>query len=206
MQYKVPQNVDIEDKVFGPLTIRQFLIMLVPIGLLVVLYYVFSGPLRIIFFLLAFLLLTTAGAIAFGNYGGQHFEVFLLGALKTLRTPRTRIWKKEEAVADEGATPQAATAEPKNPAKKSIEDTRSDLERLAQVVDSGSSPSPGADGVDDILERAEAPNSNIDPLLEITTQKPAPKEPLISDIASVSPNQSFDYPKVEVKKQKISKY
>jgi hypothetical protein len=205
MQYKVPQNVDIEDKVFGPLTIRQFLIMLVPIGLLIVLYYVFSGPLRILFFLFAIILLSAAGAIAFGNYGGQHFEIFLIGALKTLRNPRTRIWKKEEAQVEESPTSQAVNTAQGGAPKKSIDDTRSDLERLAQIVDSGSSSS--SMGEEQVFGVSPADtDTNIDPLINVTTQKSVQKEPLISDIATVSPNQKFDYPKVEVKNQKISKY
>lgn len=213
MQYKIPQNVDIEDRVIGPLTLRQFMIILVAVGMLLILYFVLVGILQIFFWLSAIIIGGIAGVLAFGKYGDQHLEVFALAAWKTLTTPRLRIWKKETELHQmtEKAKPQEEMKEERT--KKNLEEARDDLESLAELVDSGGyskagqkdrivmseSQTPDDSGALDVLSAAERSNSKIDPLME-RTQKAAPKrEPLVSEVAGVSPNKSFDHPQIEVK-------
>lgn len=212
MQYKVPQNVDIEDRVIGPLTLRQFMIILVAVGTLLILYFVLVGFLQILFYLAVIIIGGTAGVLAFGKYGDQHLEVFALGAWKTLTSPRTRVWKKETEL-------HQMTAKAKEPVskeetlKRPLEEARNDLESLAELVDSGGyskgntkdrivmsePPNPDDSGAPDVLLAAERKNSGIDPLME-RTQKAVPnREPLVSEVAGVSPNKNFDHPQIELK-------
>ncbi len=90
-QFVVPQFIDVEDKIFGPITARQFVILLVA-GLLLFLAYKLAD-----FGLFVFLLVTLGGGsliVAFVKINGQPFHYFLLNIAQTLRRPPLRIWNK----------------------------------------------------------------------------------------------------------------
>lgn len=91
-QFTVPQFIDVEDKIFGPITIRQFVILLFAAGLAFVFWKLFDRSLAItlivIFDGFAFLL-------AFLKVKGQLFHIFLLNIIQTLKKPALRIWKIE---------------------------------------------------------------------------------------------------------------
>lgn len=90
-QFTVPQFIDVEDKVFGPITIRQFIIILVG-GLLIFLAFKFADTALFIFFLALIGSLTLI--LAFVKINGQAFHYFLLNIVQTLRRPSRRIWYK----------------------------------------------------------------------------------------------------------------
>jgi hypothetical protein len=209
MQYRVPQNVDIEDKVIGPLSLRQFIFLLIGVAILLVLYFVLIGPLRILFWLMVLVVGGITGVFTFARYGDQPFEVFALGALKTLTTPKERIWKREvEAM----APVEKAVAPKEKRVTKSLIEVRGDLSHLAEVIDSGGHVTQGGDDrvasfnisptnpndAPDLLNRGETDNATIDPMInkaEVTAPK---REPLISESASLAPSQQFNYPQVQV--------
>jgi hypothetical protein len=217
MQYKVPQNVDIEDKVIGPLTLRQFIIILVGVGTTLVLYFMLAGFLSVVFWFLAMLLAAATFGLAFGKYGDQKPEIFLISAFKTISKPRQRIWKKEEDLPQ--ITQKAKKEEPKKEEenKKNIEEERDDLEKLAQLVDSGgysnistkdrviaveNKPGEESEITDSIKEDAKN-QKEIDGLMK-DAEKSAPKrEPLLSEIAKVSPAKRFDYPEIALTDDKF---
>lgn len=90
-QFVVPQFIDVEDKIFGPITTRQFIILLVA-GLF--LFIAFKLADLALFIL--FLALIGGGALilAFVKINGQPFHYFLLNITQTLRRPSLRIWNK----------------------------------------------------------------------------------------------------------------
>lgn len=91
-QFVVPQFIEVEDKIFGPITTRQFLILLVA-GTLVFLAYRF-GDLSLFIFTTVFV----GGfslVLAFVKINGQNFHYFLLNIIQTLRKPSLRVWQKE---------------------------------------------------------------------------------------------------------------
>lgn len=92
MKYTVPQFIDVEDKIIGPLTTRQFLIMLITSGLMFVTYKLVDFTL---FAILGILEILLAGVLAFVKINGQPFHYFLLNLTQTLIKPRRRIWDKE---------------------------------------------------------------------------------------------------------------
>lgn len=90
-QFTVPQFLDIEDKIFGPVTVRQFLILLA------------SGLVHFVVYKLADLSLFLVFTALFGGFtmilafvkiNGQPFHFFLLNILQTIRRPGLRIWNK----------------------------------------------------------------------------------------------------------------
>ncbi|MEK7644681.1 MAG: PrgI family protein [Patescibacteria group bacterium] len=90
-QFVVPQFIEVEDKIFGPITTRQFLIMLVA-GTIVFLAYRFAD-----FTLFIFLAVFVGGfslILAFVKVHGQTFHYFLLNIFQNIKKPSLRIWKK----------------------------------------------------------------------------------------------------------------
>jgi hypothetical protein len=65
MQYKIPQNVDVEDKIFGPFSLRQFTWMVVGGFLTFVLYLLLAGTSFFLFFIAALPVVLVFGALAF---------------------------------------------------------------------------------------------------------------------------------------------
>lgn len=90
-QFVVPQFIDVEDKIFGPITTRQFLIILVA-GLIIFLAYKYAD--FGLFLAIAIIAGGLALLFAFVKVNGQNFHYFLLNILQTLRRPSLRVWNK----------------------------------------------------------------------------------------------------------------
>jgi hypothetical protein len=87
----VPQFIEVEDKIFGPVTSRQFIILLVG-GLMCFISYKLAD-----FSLFVVLLAVIGGCsliFAFATINGQPFHFFLLNILQTTRRPSRRVWNK----------------------------------------------------------------------------------------------------------------
>ncbi|MDD3480920.1 MAG: PrgI family protein [Patescibacteria group bacterium] len=210
MQYKVPQNVDIEDKVIGPLTIRQFIILLVAAGILMILNQILVEYLRIFFFVAVIIIGGGALALAFAKYGDQNAEVFLLSAWKTFINPQARVWRKEEEKEEKEPQQKEIKKDSETPEDKrvGITEARSNLEKLAEVVDSGgfSVVEKGDTDMPDILAETERPNENVEKMIA-SAQKSSPKrEQLVSEAASVTPDRTqAETPKIKLRKDQYYK-
>lgn len=91
-QYTVPQFIDVEDKIFGPITTRQFIILLVTGGLIFITYRLSDFGL---FILLGLAWAALGGTLAFVRVNGQPFHFFLLNLIQTNRRSPLRVWNKE---------------------------------------------------------------------------------------------------------------
>lgn len=92
-QFVVPQFIDVEDKIFGPVTSRQFVILLIA-GLFLFIAFKLADTA-----LFVFLLATIGGfalVLAFVKINGQSFHYFILNLFQTLRRPSRRIWNKSD--------------------------------------------------------------------------------------------------------------
>jgi len=222
MQYKVPQHVDIEDKVIGALTIRQFVIVLIGVGVIGLLKVVMVAPLDILFWPIAFVLGAGIGAIAFAKYGDQNMEVFLFSAIKTFINPRKRVWQKEPYKPEEhkDEKPVQKAEEPKD-SRINIADAEGSLERLAEVVDSGgysifdnaagkTNLEKASDLVDattpDILSKAESGSTTVDTMLEEASRVAPEREELVSEAATVLPDKNqAETPTIKLRKDQFYK-
>ncbi len=132
-QFIVPQFIDVEDKIFGPITVRQFTIMLVG-GILVFLAYRFAD-----FPLFIFTLILVGGlslVFAFVKINGQAFHYFLLNIVQTLRRPSLRIWRKNYSKKDlEFLRTQIQEKLPEPPKQKIAK--RGHIRDLALLVNTG---------------------------------------------------------------------
>jgi len=93
MQFKVPQFIEIEDKIIGPLTLKQFLYLLAGGGILAILwFYLTLGAFLLIAIPIAVLVL----GLAFYKVHGRPL-IHVLGALfKYFSKPRLYLWRKEK--------------------------------------------------------------------------------------------------------------
>lgn len=91
MQFKVPQFIDIEDKIFGPFTFHQFAYMAGGAGMVFVLYK--ALPLWISIFLI----LPVAGltiSLVFVKINSKPFVYYLQAAFSYLISSKLYIWKQ----------------------------------------------------------------------------------------------------------------
>ncbi|MDB5189693.1 MAG: seg [Parcubacteria group bacterium] len=93
MEYQVPQFIEVEDKIFGPLTLKQFIYLAGGIGLCVVLILYLPLVLGII---LALPVAAFSGALAFYRVNNKSFTDMLGAGFSFYSKDRLYLWKKEE--------------------------------------------------------------------------------------------------------------
>lgn len=220
MQYKVPQNVDIEDKVIAGLTLRQFGFLMVAGALVLALKFIMVGNLSFLFLPLAIVIGGGGIAFAFVKINDRPFELFVIAAARTLFTPGKRYWEKDTEVEIPKHTETAHTRETVK-SKKNVKDVRSSLEKLATVVDSGGTvdlledvsrahniktdTKPDPIAVADILQKTEEPQEHLDKYLEEAKSyvKENAKEKPVSTMASTNTApDNFEYEKLELADEK----
>lgn len=219
MQYKIPQEVDIEDKIIGPFTLKgfgfvfgaiatTFLVMAIftTIGLSF-LPSIFIGGLFGCLFLIA----------GFVPYNGKPMYTFSGSLVNFFFKPRKRVWKK---INDE---PKKAQPKPKTdspvtkdekvaPGKANIENVEKQIEELSLTIDTAGAYStysgapkvaPDKGPVDLFSKHDPRIEHEIEKARqEVETKTPAP-EPTISEIASVDPKKEFKYEQPDTTGYKI---
>ena len=88
-QFTVPQFIDVEDKIFGPITARQFIIMMTGFMLIGICYKLFDFAL---FIFLGIIIFSISGVFAFFKINGMPFHYFILNFIQTIKRPNLRIW------------------------------------------------------------------------------------------------------------------
>jgi len=91
MQFNVPQFIEVEDKIIGPLTLKQSLFLGAGGGLLLFLWFFLSLG---VFILIAIPIGLFTVALAFYKVNGKPFLSFLGSLLGYLSKPRLYLWKK----------------------------------------------------------------------------------------------------------------
>lgn len=94
MRYNVPKFIDVEDKIFGPLTFKQFVYLIGGAGMCVVaLWFIpsFILALPVMALIVAFSL-----ALAFWDYNGKPFIHVVQAVFLYLTNARTYVWKRRK--------------------------------------------------------------------------------------------------------------
>ncbi len=91
-RFIVPQFIDAEDRIWGPITVRQFAIVIVG-ALFIFLSYRLSD--FALFLTQTIIIVLLVILFAFAKINGAPFHMFLLNFVQTLKRPKIRIWKKE---------------------------------------------------------------------------------------------------------------
>ncbi len=92
MQFRVPQFIEVEDKLFGPLTFRQFLYLIGCAALAFVIWTLI--PIKFIALLLALPVLAFGVALAFVQINNKPFLFTLEAAFNYYIKSKLYIWKK----------------------------------------------------------------------------------------------------------------
>lgn len=92
-QFQVPQFIDVEDRILGPITMRQFFIMLIPFGTGILTYFLLKFWIMVI---ITTLVLIGAAVFAFYKPYGMKFSRFFSAFLAFSLKPHMYIWKREE--------------------------------------------------------------------------------------------------------------
>ncbi|HTL39371.1 MAG TPA: PrgI family protein [Methylomirabilota bacterium] len=130
MQFAVPQFTDVEDKLIGPFTLKQFLIVMASGGLILM----FWSILHLSFFFFIFALPTAFLGIglAFGKFNGRPVFLYLGSFLSFFSKPQVRVFKREEPT----VVMKMTTKKPVKPTEPIItEGTESRLKKLAYLLD-----------------------------------------------------------------------
>lgn len=133
-QFVVPQFIDSEDKILGPITARQFIIMLVAILLDAMFYKLLPF---VWFIVIGLPIISIAGVVSFVPINGQPFHFFFLNLVQTFRKPRLRIWDKSLTKAEVKVFLAAPPLAPPAPLARKAPMGTSRLQELTLVVNTG---------------------------------------------------------------------
>lgn len=129
MEYQVPQFIDVEDKIFGPLTFVQFVYLAGGGGLCVILILYLPRLLGIV---LAIPVAALSLALAFYKVNNKSFTDMLEAGSKYYLNDRLYLWKKVDKT-DASTTTKAPVAPPPARVKLGIQGSR--LHDLAWSLD-----------------------------------------------------------------------
>lgn len=134
LQFQVPQFVDVEDKIFGPLTAKQFLMFVVAFLILGALW-VSALPKEVTIILAVPILVFTA-LLAFYHVNGRTFVWFLYAILHFLFTGKMFLWdRRAETVHIRMRPEQSRETNSVTPTRKSGGTDRGRIHSLAQILD-----------------------------------------------------------------------
>jgi hypothetical protein len=143
-QFVVPQFIDSEPKLLGPVTPRQFLILFVAVLL--------SALMKVLLPFWAFILVTVILAgmsltLAFVKINGQSFHYFLLNMVQTWRKPKIRVWNKNltDDYLRQFIQREEIKKEEKHEHKQFIGKSR--LNELSLIVNTGGAYRPESDDI-----------------------------------------------------------
>lgn len=91
-QFTVPQFIDVEDKIIGPITARQFVIMLSGFLLMGLCYKLLNFS---YFLLCAIIIFIVAITFSFVKVNGMPFHFFILNFVQTTKRPSLRVWNNK---------------------------------------------------------------------------------------------------------------
>ncbi len=132
-QFVVPQFIDVEDKIIGPITVRQFIILLVGAGFCFIAYKLADFTL---FLTEAIIVMAITAIFAFVRVNGRPFHYLLLNFFQTFRRSKVRVWQKQSSILDIKVGKEVKKVElPPEAVKTRIGTSR--LAELSLVVDTG---------------------------------------------------------------------
>jgi hypothetical protein len=137
MEYQVPQFIEVEDKIIGPLTLRQFIYLAGGGGIVVICLLLLPFVIGV---LIAIPVGALAAALAFYKVNGKSFIDMLEYGLSYFVSSRLYLWKKDKPEPVAPTSVVEASVAPTVTPKEGI--SRKKLEELAwslDVRDSGQS-------------------------------------------------------------------
>lgn len=220
MQYKIPQEVNVEDKIIGPFTLKGFGFVMGFTLVAIIFIVIFSKvglsfiPSLIIgcFFGSFFLIL------GFVRYNGKPLYSHLGPFMNFIMKPRQRVWKRIDEKPRNTEKPQNDVAEPATiqnkyvTPKADLKDAESKIEEISLMVDTGgaydtSSQRINQTGPADMFIEGSRESDRITDSLEkakeTVLKEGSEQEPTVSEMASIDPEKKFDYNQPNTAKYKV---
>ena len=112
MRFQVPQFIEVEDKIFGPLTLRQFIYVAGGVGIIVILWITLPHPVA---FLLGLPIGIFSAALAFYKVNERPFIHLLESAFNYAVGENLYLWKNHDKPIQKSpdAVPEALMLAPK---------------------------------------------------------------------------------------------
>lgn len=129
MRFEVPQFIEVEDKVVGPLTWKQFIFVAGGIGAGVLLF-VFGGFL--LFAVVGIPIVALAGFLAFHQINNRPFSIFLESVVSYFSGTKLYLWKKRD-VTVVGTTPPPSYEQTTTPSVPTSKEGISSLSRKLEL-------------------------------------------------------------------------
>lgn len=135
-RFVAPQFIDVEDRIIGPITTRQFVLMIIG-GIIVFAAYKILDTAG--FIMVALIVVGLLVLFGFVKINGRRFHEFIKSMVDTLRRPRVRVWYKQVPLSE--VTKRAGEKEVEEvktdfmPTKKRIKPKS--LRELSLIVDTG---------------------------------------------------------------------
>lgn len=131
MMFSVPQFIDIEDKIAGPLTWRQLLWMIGMGATLLVFFNMFDSAL---FFIIAVPTVLLFVALAFYRPNGMPLAIFIFHAILFLFRPKVAVWERPiRRMPSQPKKEDLSSAASQAPAEKHVSQDK--LKELARIMD-----------------------------------------------------------------------
>lgn len=134
MEYQVPQFIGIEDKIIGPLTLKQFIYLAGGAGLCVVFFSYLS---KTVAFLLSAPVVAFVVALSFYKINGKPFIEMVEAGFTYYTRSKLFLWKREELKVE-----KEASIAPALPMRGTPKLTRGKLSELAWSLDIQSTSPP----------------------------------------------------------------
>ncbi|MFA6466738.1 MAG: PrgI family protein [Patescibacteria group bacterium] len=133
-RFIVPQFIDAEDKIWGPITVRQFVIILV--GLLFgFIAYKLSDLTLFIFWMVIIVIFVVL--FAFYKINGAPFHIFAINFIETtFKKPALRVWHKQYVKVEKVKSKDEMQVKEGPVAPKKIASSRK-LSELSLIIDTG---------------------------------------------------------------------
>jgi hypothetical protein len=129
MRFEVPQFIEIEDKIFGPLSWRQFLYLSGGVGMAGVLFFTTH---ILVFIFIGIPLAILAGALAFYPVNNRPFSYFLEAIFNYLGGQRLYLWRQKSDVVHKSS---AETKIPAGASSLERRQPRKDITSLARKLE-----------------------------------------------------------------------
>lgn len=139
MAIKIPQNIDKEDKLIGPLTLKQFLYILGGGSVTFIVYqYYLQGYLFFSeFLIIGTVIILLALAFAFVKINGSTFASFISHVFAYIFSGKISAWGKDNQFFVPTMKIKKNSVSPIANNKDSNATNKSQLEKLAQILDTG---------------------------------------------------------------------
>lgn len=130
MIFNIPQFIDTEDKIVGPLTAKQLGFAAAAGALLLILWTVLDMTL---FIILALPIVLFFGALAFYRPNGRSFSYFISSAVSFFFSPKIYVWRKGTEKEIIRKAPVSKQDESRRTAPKNISSEK--LEEISRLLD-----------------------------------------------------------------------